>query len=132
VQLINNTGSGSEVHVVVVRSAVGGNVLVGNNTLIGTIRNEVGAFKVEIKSGNLQVYNNSATGGSEANEVFAEVIQVGVNLDVHNNTAEGPGFNAVLVIGNTVTNNLACHNDKPPASGSGNTAKHKTGECEPL
>jgi hypothetical protein len=132
VQLMNNTGSGSRVHVVVIGSTVGGNVLVGNNTLTGTERNEVGAFEAEIKSGNLQVYNNSATGGSEANEVFAEVNQVGVNLDVHNNTAEGPGFNAVLVIGNTVTNNLACHNDKPPASGGGNTAKHETGECEHL
>ena len=131
VQLMNNTGSGSRVHVVVIASTVGGNVLVGNNTLIGTERNEVGAFKAEIKSGNLQVFNDSATGGSEANEVFAEVIQT-LNLDVHNNIAEGPGFNAVLVIGNTVTNNLTCHNDKPPASGSGNTAQHKTGECEHL
>jgi hypothetical protein len=132
VQLMNNTGRGSHVHVVVIGSTVGGNVLVGNNTLTGTERNEVGAFEAEVKSGNLQVYNNSATGGSEANEVFVEVNRVGVNLEVHNNAAEGPGFNAVLVIENTVTNNLACHNDKPPASGRGNTAKHKTGECEHL
>lgn len=132
VQLMNNTGSGSEVHVGVFRSTVGGNVLVGNNTLIGTISNEVGIFADGSIAGNAQVYNNSATGGSKANEVFAETSKVGVNLEVRNNTAEGPGSNAVLVIGNTVTNNLACHNDKPPASGSGNTAKHKTGECEHL
>ena len=132
VQLMNNTGSGSRVHVVVGASTVGGNVLVGNNTLTGTERTEVGAFETEIKFGNLQVFNNSARGGSEANEVFAELIQVGANLDVHNNTAEGPGPNAVLVLRNTVMNNLTCHNDKPPASGSGNTAKNKTGECEHL
>jgi hypothetical protein len=130
VQLLNNTGTGSGVHVVVGASTVGGNVLVINNTLTGTERNEVGAFETEI-AGNLQVHNNSATGASEANEVFAELTQVGANLDVHNNTAEGPG-SKVLVLKNTVTNNLACHNDKPPASGGGNTAKHKTGECELL
>jgi hypothetical protein len=131
VQLMNNTGTGSGVHVVVGLSTVGGNVLVGNNTLIGTFSNEVGIFADGI-AGNAQVYNNSATGGSKANEVFAETSQVGMNLEVRNNTAEGPGSNLVLVIGNTVTNNLACHSDKPPASGGGNTAKHKTGECELL
>jgi len=136
VQLMNNTGSGSRVHVVVVTSTVGGNVLVGNNTLTGTERNEVGAFEAETK-GNLQVYNNSATGGSVANEVFAEANQVGVNLEVRNNTAEGPAEsnNAVEVGGNTVRNVLQCQTNKPPPTDAlegENHAKKKMGQCELL
>jgi hypothetical protein len=136
VQLMNNTGSGSRVHVVVVTSTVGGNVLVGNNTLTGTERNEVGAFEAETK-GNLQVYNNSATGGSEHSEVFAEVNQVGVNLEVRNNTAEGPAesHNAVEVGGNTIRNILQCQTNKPPPTDAlegENHAKKKMGQCELL
>jgi hypothetical protein len=137
VQLMNNTGSGSRVHVVVVGSTVGGNVLMGNNTLIGTIRNEVGVFGNGSIAGNAQVYNNSATGGSEANEVFAEANQVGVNLEVRNNTSDGPAgsHNAVEVGGNTITNNLQCQTNKPPPTDTlegENHAKKKTGQCEHL
>jgi hypothetical protein len=78
----------------------------GNNTLIGTISNEVGIFADGSIAGNAQVYNNSATGGSNANEVFAESNQVGVNLEVSNNTSDGPvgSLNAVEVGANTIRN----------------------------
>jgi hypothetical protein len=144
VQLMNNTGSGSKVHVGVFRSSVGGNVLVGNNTLIGTISNEVGIFGNETNSshtgsiaGNAQVYNNSAAGGSESNEVFAESDQVGVNLEVSNNTSDGPvgSLNAVEVGANTIRNNLLCQTNKPPPTDTRegeNHAKKKTGQCEQL
>lgn len=136
-QLMNNTGSGSEVHVGVFRSTVGGNVLVGNNTLVGTISNEVGVFADGSIVGNAQVYNNSATGGSKANEVFAEASQVGVNLEVRNNTADGPAgsHNAVEVGGNTVSNNLQCQTNNPPPTDAlegENHAKKKMGQCEHL
>jgi hypothetical protein len=144
VQLTNNTGSGgggTEGAVVVFHSTVAGAVMIHHNALDGTVKNEVGAFRNEppegLIGGNLQVFNNTAKGGSELNEVFAETSQVGGNLEVHNNIAEGPAgsINAVQVGGNTVKNNLACMNDKPPATDTfhgENQAKKKTGECANL
>jgi hypothetical protein len=144
VQLTNNTGSGgggTEGAVEVFKSTVAGAVMIHDNALDGTVKNEVGAFRngppAGSIGGNLQVFNNTAKGGSGLNEVFAETSKVGGNLEVHNNIAEGPAgsINAVEVGGNTVKNNLACMNDKPPATDTfhgENHAKTKTGECANL
>jgi hypothetical protein len=143
VQLQNNTGADGAVGCVaasgpgcafvgVERSTVGGNVLVGSNSLTATEANEVFVERNSVAHGNVQIQNNSAAGGSAFNGMLAIENQVGTNLEVHNNTAQGGPNNVVEVSDNTVTNNLACMNDKPPASGRGNTANKKTGECAGL
>ena len=142
VQLQNNTGAGAVgciattgpgcAFVGVERSTVGGNVLVGSNSLTATEANEVFVEHDSVSHGNVQIQNNSAAEGSAFNGMLAIENQVGTNLEVRNNTAQGGPTNIVEVSDNTVTNNLACMNDKPPASGHGNTAKKKTGECAGL
>ena len=142
VQLQNNTGAGAVgciattgpgcAFVGVERSTVDGNVLVGSNSLTATEANEVFVEHDSVSHGNVQIQNNSMAGGSAFNGVLAIENQVGTNLEVRNNTAQGGPTNVVEVSDNTVTNNLACMNDKPPASGQGNTAKKQTGECAGL
>ena len=143
VQLQNNTGAGGAVGCIatsgpgcafvgVERSTVVGNVLVGSNSLTATEANEVFVEHNSVSHGNVQIQNNSAAGGSAFNGVLAVENQVGTNLEVHNNTAQGGPTNVVEVSDDTVTSNLACMNDKPPASGHGNTAKKKSGECAAL
>jgi len=142
VHLQNNTGAGAVgciatsgpgcAFVGVEHSTVGGNVLVGNNSLTATEANEVFVEHNSVSHGKVQIQSNSATGGSVFNGVLAIENQVDRNLEVHNSTAEGGPTNVVEVSENTVTNNLACMNDKPPATGHSNIAKKKIGECEHL
>jgi hypothetical protein len=146
VQVHNNAGSFSSGMfgiVDVAENTVKGNVEVHNNSATGSSFNLIqvagngpvyGAFSI---GGNLQVHDNQATGGTSVNEVNDFQNLVGGNLEVHNNAATGPSgsFNATDVSGNTVKNNLDCHNDTPAATDTFtgvNTAKQKKGECASL
>jgi hypothetical protein len=145
VQVHNNAGSfssGMSGIVDVAENTVKGNVEVHNNSATGSSFNVIqvagnGPAFVGSIGGNVQVHDNHATGGTAANTVNDFQNLVGGNLEVHNNTATGPSgsFNATDVSGNTVKNNLDCHNDTPAATDAiagVNTAASKKGECASL
>jgi hypothetical protein len=94
-----------------VRSFVGGNIQIKQG---GTARID----SVDIRE-DLQFEENR-------NPVSAKGNEIGGNLQAYKNTG------GVTVRYNRIAENLQCFDNKPPPTGSGNTAGDKDGQCENL
>jgi hypothetical protein len=121
-KIVNTSGSGF----VGIRSTVGGNAEVSNNSL-NEITISALLFQESTVRGNLRIDNNSAT-GALFNAVTVRENDVGGNTEVRNNTAG----NTIAVTLNTIVGSLKCEGNEPPPTGEGNTASKKLGQCELL
>jgi hypothetical protein len=142
IRILNNlsrsTEGSGETFLEVKGDTVGGNVEIGDNSLLAPVLNRVAVTKTSVAN-QLLVYNNNLDTTAELPIGRNEMILSSNHVDgakLLNNTRQavsgGVGSGRTEVSANAVTNNLNCVGNEPAPVGMENTAKKKLGQCELL